>query len=153
MNNNEILKDAPRYIVARFNAINNYTWRIMFPDNDLTARLRTVQGRSKRAEELSRIKTIVSEASLVVFIFLLRRFFNEGTRAAAQAVDTLKGVGIPALQIGSKTFTERNENVMMGEELAKNMIASIKDQKLLELIDNSFSASDIIHYYKRMIYA
>src|SRR5690349_19549000 len=112
MNIADAFKYAPKYISQRFYGINNYVWKTLFPADTLNERLRKLPTEKERSDELSRLKDIVNEASLVILIILLRSFFAEGTRAAIQAVDTFKELGIEGFQIGSKVFSERNENVM-----------------------------------------
>jgi hypothetical protein len=101
--------------------------------------------------ELARVKGIVNEASLVVFIFLLRRFFSDGTNAAIQAVDTFKELGIKSFQIGSKEFSGRNKNVMKGEKLAEKLLKTITDEDLKLLIMESKNVTQIINRYKPFI--
>ena len=151
MDTTEIFKNAPRYIVTRFYTINNYVWKAFFPENELNDRLRKLKNKELSRKELSRLKDIVSEATLVVFIFLLKRFFTEGSNAAKKAVDVFSELGIDGFQIGSKYFSERNENVIEGDTLADALIATIDDQELLDLINNSNQVYQIIDRYKRII--
>lgn len=151
MNTSSIFKYAPKYISTRFNSINNYTWKAFFPDNELNRRLKKINDKQLSKQELSRLKNIVSEASLVIFIFLLKRFFTEGSNAAKEAVDTFKLLGVEGFQIGSKYFSERNENVIEGENLANALISVIHDPKLLDLINNSSHVYQIIEEYKKII--
>src|SRR6478672_7951226 len=108
-----IFKEAPKFISQRFAAINSYAWNSFFPDNALNKELRKIESEAEQKKELSRLKKIVNEASIVILIFLLRKFFVEGTEAAIKAVDTFKELGVEeGFQIGSKHFEGRNENVM-----------------------------------------
>lgn len=151
MNTAEIFKDAPKYITQRFYAINSYVWKSLFPENTLNERLRKIDTEKARAEELKRLKEIADEASLVVLILLLRKFFSEGSNAAIQAVDLFKELGVEGFQIGSKYFTGRNENVMEGELLAEGLMDTIKSPELKTLILKSEYPFQILNRYKDLI--
>lgn len=151
MDTTELFKNAPKYISSRFYTINNYTWKTFFPDNSLNERLRKINDEKLSKKELSRIKEVVSEASLAIFIFLLKRFFDEGSNAAKQAVDTFSELGIEGFQIGSKYFSGRNENVIEGDILANALLATIEDKELIELINNSNYVYQIVDRYKEFI--
>ena len=151
MDTTQIFKNAPRYIVTRFYTINNYVWKAFFPENELNERLKKIENKDLSNKELARLKDIVSEASLLVFIFLLKRFFTEGSNAAKEAVDIFSELGIKGFQIGSKYFSERNENVIEGDELAEALISTIEDKELLDLINNSKQVYQIIDRYKQVI--
>lgn len=151
MDTTQIFKNAPRYIVTRFYTINNYVWKAFFPENELNERLRKLDNKDLSKKELLRLKEIVSEASLVVFIFLLKRFFMEGSNAAKKAVDIFGELGIEGFQIGSKYFSERNKNVIEGDKLADALIATIEDKELLDLINNSNQVYQIVDRYRKII--
>lgn len=148
-----IFKDAPKFISQRFSAINRYVWNSFFPDNTLNKELRKIESDTKRKRELRRLKDIINEASIVIFIFLLKKFFVEGSEAAIKAVDTFKDLGIEdGFQIGSKHFEGRNENVMQGYMLAKSLLDNIEDPELIDLINNSNYITQIINRYHKIIY-
>lgn len=151
MNPSTIFKNAPKYISQRFSAINSYTWTSFFPENALNERLRRFPKGQGSKTELARLKDVVNEASLIIFIFLLKRFFLDGSNAAIQAVDTFKELGIDGFQIGSKKFKDRNKNVMKGEELAAQLMQSITDEELKALINESQFVTQIIDKYKPLI--
>ena len=115
--------------------------------------LRKIESEKKRKEELRRLKGIVNEASIVILIFILKKFFKEGTEAAIKAVDTFQDIGIKdGFQIGSKHFKERNENVLEGYRLADLLVEKIEDPDLLDLINNSRYVTQIIEKYRKIIY-
>ena len=148
-----IFKEAPKFISQRFAAINAYVWNSFFPDNALNKELRKIEAEAEQKKELSRLKKIVNEASIVILIFLLRKFFIEGTEAAIKAVDTFKELGVDeGFQIGSKHFEGRNENVMQGYKLAEALMANIEDSELLDLINNAKYTTQIIERYRKIIY-
>ena len=151
MNTKLLFKDAPKFIIARFRGVNKYVWKTLFPENTLNERLQKLENKELSRKELIRIKDIVSEASVVVFIFFIKKFLVEGTTAAKQAVDTFQDLGIQGFQIGSKYFSERNENVMLGENLSIALMESISDKDLTNLINESKSVNEIMDRYKRII--
>ena len=151
MNTAEIFKDAPKYISQRFFAINSYVWKSLFPENSLNERLRRLESEKSRAEELKRLKDIANEASLAIFLLLLRKFFIEGSKAAIQAVDTFKELGVEGFQIGSKYFSERNKNVMEGEILSERLMDAVKSPELRTLILQSSFPFQILNRYKDLI--
>lgn len=151
MNTKLLFKDAPKFIIARFRGVNKYVWKTLFPENTLNKRLQKLENKELSRKELIRIKDIVSEASVVVFIFFIKKFLVEGTTAAKQAVDTFQDLGIQGFQIGSKYFSERNENVMLGENLSIALMESISDKDLTNLINESKSVNEIMDRYKRII--
>lgn len=144
---NDALNSAPKYISQRFAAVNSYVWGALFPGNSLNERLRRLSSAPLRKGELKRLKLIVNEASVLVLIFLLRRFLNSGTEAAISAVDMLKNLGVDGFQVGSKYFSERNEDVMAGQYLASTLIDSLESGDARELVLSANSAGDILKRY------
>lgn len=55
---------------------------------------------------------------LVMFVWLLDRFLRDGSRAAEHAVDEFARLNVPGFQVGTTTFSGRNEAVLMGQHLA-----------------------------------
>jgi hypothetical protein len=151
MNIADAFKYAPKYISQRFYGINNYVWKTWFPGDTLNERLKKLQSEKERTDELARLKDIANEASLVILIVLLRSFFEEGTRAAIQAVDTFQELGIEGFQIGSKVFSGRNEDVMRGELLADKLEQMITTPGLSDLIKNSRYPYQVLNRYKQFV--
>jgi len=146
-----IFKEAPKFISQRFAAINSYVWNAFYPGSSLNKSLRKLETQKLRDNELRRVKQIVNEASIAVLIFYLKKFFNDGTEAAEKAVDTFSELGVEGFQIGSKYFSERNENVLAGQKLAEALMNNIEDKELLDLINNSKYANQIIESYRKFI--
>jgi hypothetical protein len=151
MTSSIFFKNAPKYISQRFSTVNSYTWSSFFPENSLNQRLMKFPNGQESKAELARIRDVVNEASIVIFIFLIKRFFLDSTNAAKQAVDTFKDLGTPSFQIGSKKFADRNKNVMKGEELATQLMNSITSEELKTLINESQYVTQIIDKYKPLI--
>lgn len=151
MNTAEIFRYAPKYIAERFYAINGYVWKALFPQQQLSERLNKFKTESDKKKELARLKEIAGEASLIVLIVVLRRYFIEGTEAAKNAVDTFKEFGIEGFRIGSKFFSERNEFVMQGASLAQKLEDAIGDPELRQFIINAKYPYEVINKYKDII--
>lgn len=146
-----MIPEAPKYISQRLSSLNNYTWSYFFPGNSLNDKLKKVPTQKARTAELGRLREIINEASYILFVFLLNKFFQEGTEAAKKAVDTFGELDVDGFQLGSKFFSGRNENVMMGETLSNKLLESISDKELLNLILESQGASTILEAYRPFI--
>ncbi|HCY77478.1 MAG TPA: hypothetical protein DHV28_16300 [Ignavibacteriales bacterium] len=146
-----MIPEAPKFINQRLSSLNNYTWSYFFPGNELNVWLKKIPTQLERKKEINRLRKIINEASYIVFIFLLIKFFKEGTNAAIKAVDTLKSLDIDEFQIGSQVFKGRNENVMNGDNLAQKLLDTIEDEKLVKLIKKSNYSKDIIERYRPFI--
>jgi len=143
--------DAPKFISQRFATVKGYVWFAFFPENSLNKYLKKIEGDKNRKKELKRLQDIIDEASTIILIFLLKRFFEDGTERAKAAVDTLKDLEIPGFQIGSRFFSERNDNVMQGKRLAKALMQTVENEELVALINNSKTIQPIMNRYRPFI--
>lgn len=151
MNPNSIFKDAPKYLTLRYNSLNRYVHEVFLtPDTieDIRQRFGT---KDERKAEIRRIKDIANEASLVAFIFIVRKMFTEGSNAAKNAVDTFKELNVDGFRIGSKYFQGRNENVIMGDLLAEKLLNSVSDDRVKGLILSSNYLTDILKGYQTLV--
>jgi hypothetical protein len=147
MNSRDLI-GVPKFIMNRFNSINSFVWEALFPEQRIVRLLSNLPTKKQRSLRIRELKKINQEAALAYFIFDVRRFFNAGSNAARNAVDIFSELGVNGFYIGASLFKDRNENVTMGDNLAKKLLASITDKELRDLISNSASASRIIDYYK-----
>lgn len=152
MNISEFLNDAPKFITSRFSSINKYVWESLFPESFREELIKKKKNKKDRKEELSRLKSISDEASIIVFLFLINKFFLDGSKAAKQAVDTLKDLNVDGFYIGQSYFSERNKKVLQGEQIAALMISSIKEETVRNLILKSNYVSEILDEYRKVIY-
>lgn len=148
---NEFLSQAPKFIVSRYNSLNKYVWEMLVPDDLLKIQLDKKVTKAEKRKEMIRLKEISEEAAIVCFIFVVNRFFIEGSDAAIQAVDTLSELNIKGFYIGNSYFSERNDKVIQGQVLAKNLMNSLGDSKAKKLIQKSLYISDIIKEYQKLI--
>lgn len=151
MSSTDFLSGAPKFITTRFNSVNKYVWQTLFPEQTVKEQIIKFKTKADRKKEINRLKGISEEASTVVFLFLLNKFFTEGAKAARQAVDTFKELGVDGFFIGGNYFSERNEKVIQGDKISENLLASIKDEKAKELVTNSNYVSEILEKYRSLI--
>jgi hypothetical protein len=151
MSSTDFLSEAPKFITTRFNSVNKYVWQTLFPDQTIKEQLIKCKTKAEKRKEISRLKGISEEASTVVFLFLINKFFTEGSKAAKQAVDTFKELGIKGFYIGGNYFSERNEKVIQGDKISEKLLNSIKDDKAKELVTKSNYVSEIFDKYRSLI--
>lgn len=145
--NNKDLIGVPRFILSRFQSVNSFVWDSLFPEQKLLRLLGNLTTKKQRTARMRELKKISQEASVAYFIYDVKRFFNAGSAAARNAVDIFAELDVNGFYIGTSLFKGRNENVTMGDDLAKKLLASITDKELRDLILNAQSASRIIDYY------
>jgi hypothetical protein len=151
MNSTDFLAGAPKFITTRFNSINNYVWQTLFPEQTIKEQIKKFRTKADRKNEIKRLKGISEEASTVIFLFLINKFFTEGAKAAREAVDTFKELGVDGFFIGTNYFSERNDKVIQGDKISEKLLASIKDEKAKELVTKSNYVSQIFDKYRSLI--
>lgn len=145
-----IMRSAPRYLSLRYGELNSYVWESLFPRNYKNRLLSKIKDLDKKKKKIIQMKEIVDEATLLTFIFVTRKIFLEGSLAAKKAVDTLNELGVKEFYLGNTKFTERNENVVLGDDLAQKLFDSL-DVDAKNLILNSTYMYDILNKYKNLI--
>jgi hypothetical protein len=151
MNSTDFLSGAPKFITTRFNSVNKYVWQTLFPDENIKEQIVKFKTNAERKKEITRLKAISEEAAIAVFLFLINKFFTEGAKAARQAVDTFKELGVEGFYIGGNYFSERNDKVIQGDLISQKLLASIADEKARELVVNSNYISEILDKYRSLI--
>lgn len=151
MSSNDFLNNAPKFITNRFNSVNKYVWQTLFPEETIKEQLKRYKTKTERYKEISRLKSISEEASTIIFLFLLNRFFIEGAKAAKQAVDTFRELDVEGFYIGSNYFSGRNEKVVQGDMISEQLLASIEDERARNLVARSNYISDILNEYRKFI--
>lgn len=144
-----LMKSAPRYLVLRYGALNSYVWESLFPRKELNKKLSKIKDEKIKKSEIDKIKNIVDEATILVFIFVTRKIFIEGSNTAKEAVDILKELGVDGFYLGKAKFSGRNENVMMGENLSEKLLSSL-DPEMRSLILNSNYIYQILDKYRNL---
>ena len=151
MNPNTFLKNAPRFLTARYGSLNKYVQETLLPVDKLDNLRKRFRAKGELAAEIKRVREIVDEASFVTFIFVIKKSFNEGSTAAKNAVDTFSGLNVDGFRIGSKYFSGRNKYVLEGDLLAETLLKSISDARIRSLVEDSKYMSDIMEAYKKII--
>jgi len=73
--------------------------------------------------------------------------FLHGSEAAKETVDILEELNVPGFRLGSTLFEGRNENVLLGERLAGELLNSL-DPKARRLVLESQKIYQIIDMYR-----
>ena len=137
----------PLFLRRRQISLRKYVNEKLFPDSEIRI---LFKGKSKQEIKIivNKVNDIVNECTFACTVFSFKQMFLEGTKAASEAVDTFKKLGIQKINIGKKEYFERNENVLEGDRLYNILLSSIENQDLKNLINNSKYFSDIINRYK-----
>jgi type I restriction enzyme, R subunit len=81
---------------------------------------------------------------LTAFVYVLHSFIEDGHRAAKEAVRIFGELDVREFSIGSSRFAEGSEALELGEQLARDLLARIKDQDLRRLIAHSSSVGVLV---------
>lgn len=155
MSIHEIFKKAPRYLTSRYNSLNSYVWDKLFPKDYVNRKLRGIKDENVKKEKIAMMKLLADEVSFMVFVFVMRKIFTEGATASKNTVDILKELGVDEFYLGSTKFTERNDNVIMGDILAERLMSCLDDKSKIKIQETKY-ISELIDSYqdrKKDIYA
>ena len=141
--------NIPLFLRRRQTSLRKYVNDKLFPESELK---QLFKEKNKREVKLivKKVNDIVNECTLACTIFSFKQIFIEGTKAAIEAVDTFKKLGIQKINIGKKEYCGRNENVLEGDRLYHFLINSIGSTDLRSLIEESKYFSEIIERYKNV---
>lgn len=151
MKSSELFKDAPRFLVRRYYSINRFVKESLLSNDNVKKYQIRFNTETERKIKIKQINMVLDEATLVVFFFLVKRTFEDGSAAAKRAVDTFKSLGVERFNIGNITYEGRNTNVVMGDHLATSLMNSIKDDKIFSIVSNSKYISQIIDIYRNTL--
>jgi len=141
----ELDTDLPLFIKRRMFAFRRYVKENLFPDGVNTTKFLP---KEEYRIKITQMESIISECSFACFVFSLKELFQEGTIAARDAVTTFESLNISAFSIGNKIFERENENVLAGEHLYSQMLDSISDQNLKQIIEKAKNYHEIIGKYR-----
>ncbi len=150
MSSADFLIGAPKFITNRFNSVSKYVWETLYPEHKIKKKIKNIKNKNERKKEIDRLREISNEASTVVFLFLINKFFIEGSKAAKDAVDTFKELGIEGFFIGRSYFSDRNEKVIQGDLISMQLLDSINNEKIKELVLKSKYIYEILENYKKI---
>jgi hypothetical protein len=82
---------------------------------------------------------------LIAFVYILRGFFEDGHRAAKEAVRVFSDLDVHEFSIGSTKFSEDSRAVNLGRTLSTRLMATVHDRELRSLIAESDSVGELVH--------
>lgn len=141
----DVMKYAPRYISLRYGSLNSYVWETLFPTKYKNKILKNKDDATKK-ERIEWMKSLAEEASLLAFIFVTKKIFIEGSQAAKDAVDIFAELNVPEFYLGTARFSERNDNVVLGDKLAEKLV-NILDDSARKLLDDKRYLYEILAVY------
>ena len=144
------LKNCPRYISSRYSRLYSYMWESLFNDEYRRKIIIKINKKDTRQEVFNQMKDITAEATLLTQIFITKKLFTDGAQAAKIAVDTFKELDISSFNIGKTCFKKRNENVIRGDVLARELIKSFQNTQISNLLKEINYISDIIKKYEKI---
>lgn len=127
----DILSGAPLFLQKRYGSIKAY----------VRSTIETEFPRLK-VEEIPRAD--LDFIQLVAFVYVLHSFIEDGHRAAKEAVRIFGELDVREFSIGSSRFAEGSEALALGEQLARDLLARIRDQDLQRLIADSPSVGVLV---------
>lgn len=145
-----MLENSPKYLRDRFFQLRSYVWYELFPKDQFLRKLNYYQSKKEKKAFRIRAKNIVDEATYMMLIFVMKKFFADGTKVAQEAVDIFRDLDIDGFIIGGKEYQKRNENVMLGEKLSQILYDSLSPE-VKELIKDKNYPHEIVSMYKAFI--
>lgn len=128
---NDVLSGAPLFLQRRYGSIRGYvrsTIEVEFPKLDID--------RIPRAD--------LDFIQLIAFVYVLRAFFEDGHRAAKEAVDIFAELHVREFSIGSSRFAKGSDALVLGKALARDLLAKVHDNELRQLIAKSTSLGILV---------
>lgn len=104
----ELLKTLPPNLSKRFEGLVQYV-KLILEEEGIAKRLKPEQ---------------IEVIQITILVESLADFMEEGSRAAAAAVDAFTELGVPSFRIGSEEFAGRNEAVTRGVRLSQQLRAA-----------------------------
>lgn len=147
MSSSDVLKILPKYLSSRFGSIKSYVWESLFP-YDYKSKILGRTPKEYRREKYNSMINLADEATLIVFIFILNKFFLEGHTAAKKSVDLLSSLDVDGYYLGKNLYKGRNKNVMMGKNLARKLMLVV-GKETRNIIEEANYISDILNLYKQ----
>lgn len=113
-----MIENMPKFARDRFYHLRSFVRTELFPRKVFLDGYGARKSQPERDEYKGKVKDLVDEATVVIFVFLMRKFLSEGTVMAEETVDLLEHLGIQGFSVGSVDYQGRNENVTMGRHLS-----------------------------------
>lgn len=128
----DIINTLPRTLRLRFDSIGGYVQTIVAENEESLPKSQHL-----RIEEIEAVK-------LVAFTYAVERLFREGAKAARTTVQELSKFNIRGFQVGQTVFEGENENVILGEKLADDLMKCFVGSKYGKLITSSSTLTELI---------
>lgn len=143
-------ENTPKYIRDRFFNLRGYVWHELFPKDEFVQKLNRRATKQEKRIFKGKVNDILNEAALVLSIFLMRKFFADGTKLAIEAVDVFFKLNLEGFSVGSVEYSGRNENVMMGQILSEKLYEHLPIE-VNKLIEGKQYPYEIIELYRGLI--
>ena len=127
-----VLDGAPLFLQRRYGAMRQYVRAI------IEEQFSRLDVRRMERDDLEFIQ-------LIAFVYILRAFFEDGHRAAKEAVRVFGDLDVPEFSIGSTKFSEDSEAVNLGRILSDQLLDTVHDRELQSLIADSDSVGELVH--------
>lgn len=131
----KLLDAMPGKIRNRFLSLAKYTFEIVREYQDERGMLKR-----KRLKRDS-IRVI----QIAVFVFVLRKFFEDGSRAAKYAVRAFREIDVDGFTVGEILFSGNNENVRMGKILSQKLEQALGETSLWSSIISASSTRSLVN--------
>lgn len=145
-----MIENAPKYIQDRFYQMRNYVWHELFPGDKYLQKLKRCLTKEAKSNFKKNANELVDEVAIVMLIFVLKRFFQDGTKIAMEAADIYSKLDLDGFSVGGVHFKGRNENVMMGEVLSNILLVTLSPE-IRELIQDKEHPYQIIEMYRNYV--
>jgi hypothetical protein len=126
----QMVAELPRQLQRRFESLGSYV-------KDVLERDQGPGGGGLSRDHLAAIQ-------LAAFVYSLREFLEEGTRAARSAAIVFESLGATRFRIGRTEFSRNNENTLLGRRLGANLVAALNDPELLRIMERATSLTSFI---------
>lgn len=126
----EIVRELPTSFRGRFDSLGQY----------VQALVREIRGQDAPPLSAKRLSFI----HLIVFIYLLKRYLEEGTKAAERAVKASHEFGFESFSVGRTVFAKGNDNTLRGRRLADLLISSIDEPSIVKALEESNNVRSLV---------
>jgi hypothetical protein len=96
-------------------------------------------------------KENVEKVTVIAFIFVMKKFFDEGYEGIVKTVDTLKDLGVDGFYLGKTFYQGRNENVVLGKNLSDELFESITDESAKSIVLESEKLWEVVERCKGIV--
>jgi hypothetical protein len=126
-----LLVGAPLFLQRRYGSLRQYVRSIIeteFPHLDVS---------KIRSEDLEFVQVIT-------FMYVVHGFFEDGHRAAKEAVRVFGRLKVKEFSIGRTEFAKDSQAVLLGRRLAEDLLQTIRDDGLRKLVASATSAGALV---------